>query len=1044
MLKPFSHILFRCPVQSLNEAFQLSSETKTIFREGLYLSSPEFWQAFQKRELLTGKEKEKLELSFAKYWLRSSVRCTPYGTFAGSAMASISSHDTNIILASDETHRRNLRLDMNYMAEIVNALVQMPEVRDQILFIPNNSLYPTAASFRYAEYSINNNIRSYQLTSVDRSPYLEKVLSCALRGTTLKDLAAILTNEEDVSQMEASEYINELWLSQLLIPLLEPTVTGAEPLVQVIAQLNELTGVDSILIKLKEIQTLLNNPEEGVDFYKRIEEKLGQLELGIKVPKNTVQADLYLNTHKAYFNENLITAIIQQAEDLKALSSQNKNAGLEDFKAKFYARYEDKEVPLAIVLDADLGIGYAGVNEHSAGAGEWIDGLVMAAGLGSEGGSAMGYLQQMSLAKYHDWIANDKPFIEITAEDIKSLKAHSKHYAFANSMFLMGSLLKREDKLDKEHFTFDVSSFGGPSAANLLGRFTHGDDQLCKLTKEMLEQEEAEHPDAIYAEIAHLPQARVGNILLRPVLRKYEIPYVGLSGVEKENQITIDDLYVSVQNGSVVLRSEKWNKRVIPRLSTAHNFGYNSLPVYKFLCDLQGQGVAYPNIWDWGNLSALKHLPRVVYKNLVLQKAIWKIEEQDIAELPEDKESYPDFFRNFCNKLKIPDRVVYKEGDNELLIFFTEKKGIELFLHYLKRYKNILVEEFLFTEENCVVHDKQGNPFTNELIIPLYNVASQIQGKAGIVNNITHSGRLDVQRSFTPYSQWLYFKVYCGAKSVEKILANTVLPFIEEGLRKVLFEKFFFIRYSDEGGGHIRIRFFNQDIEKQLPLYREFMRSLQPFVENGTVHKIMLDTYNRELERYMPELIEEAETLFYNDSLAVLQFINLLDGIDGEQYRMLFALRGVDMLLSDFDISLEEKGRLTKRLQEGFFKEFGAHPALQKQLNDRYRKHQQFFASHLNPDKDDEHGIDEAVEIFKIRSVINEITVKKILQHLDDTDDREKIYELLGSYIHMFINRLFIAQQRKYELVVYHFLERYYTSRIAITKKEKKHAVPVL
>ena len=36
----------------------------------------------------------------------------------------------------------------------------------------------------------------------------------------------------------------------------------------------------------------------------------------------------------------------------------------------------------------------------------------------------------------------------------------------------------------------------------------------------------------------------------------------------------------------------------------------------------------------------------------------------------------------------------------------------------------------------------------------------------------------------------------------------------------------------------------------------------------------------------------------------------------------------------------------------------------------------------------------------------------------------------------MFMNRLFIAQQRKYELVIYYFLEKYYTSAIATEKND--------
>jgi thiopeptide-type bacteriocin biosynthesis protein len=1042
MLSPFSHILFRSPVQSLKNAFKLSSNINPILAEGLYLSSPEFWQEFQKREHLKGKEKEKLELSFTKYWLRSSVRCTPYGTFAGSAMANISEQDSDLVLASGDTHRRNLRLDMNYMAEIVNALVQMPIVRKQILFVANNSLYATATAYRYAEYNIQNNTRSYQLTSVGQSSYLQNILNKAKEGATIKELAAILVREEGVSQEEATVYITELWLSQLLIPALEPTVTGAEPLDQIISHLEKLHGVDEILGRLKEIQQLLNHPQEGVDYYKKIETKLEQLDLGIKVPKNTVQADLFLNTTSAHVNKDLVAAIVNQAEDLKALARQSKNPELEDFKTRFYARYEEKMMPLAIVLDADLGIGYAGVGDQSAGAGEWVDGLAVMGGTGTSAGSNIDYLQQFSLSKYHDWLANNKMCIEISEEEIKAFKEQTKSFKFPVSMYLMGSLMKQNGELDKEHFHFDLSGFGGPSAANILGRFTHGDEQLCQLTRQILEHEELENPDAIYAEIVHLPQARIGNILLRPVLRKYEIPYVGLSGIEQENQINIDDLYVSVQNDEIKIFSKRLNKRIIPRLTTAHNFGYNSLPVYKFLCDLQSQGIAYPNVWNWGHLSILKHLPRVIYKNLILQKAIWKIEEKEIADLPTEDDQYAEYFKTFCSKLKMPQRVVYKEGDNELLIDFTEEKGIQLFLHYLKRYKHITLEEFLFTEDNCIIYDEQGNPFTNELIIPVYEEVKITEPTLSVpVKENTPFDNSKPQRSFSPYSEWLHFKVYCGAKSAEKILATIVLPFIEKGIMQKLFEQFFYIRYKDERGGHFRIRFYNTIIEKQLPLYQEFMKVVQSRIDDGTIEKIMLDTYNRELERYTPHLISQSETLFYHDSLAVLRFINLLDTVDGEQYRMLFALRGIDSLLTDFELSLEQRGALVRRLQENFFKEFGAHPALQKQLNDRYRKHQQFFISHLDPEKDREHEINEAATIFTIRSEMNKPVVEEIRNHLNETMQADKISDLLSSYIHMFMNRMFIAQQRKYELVVYHFLERYYTSRIAIAKKQK-NAIP--
>ncbi|WP_118952509.1 lantibiotic dehydratase [Taibaiella helva] len=1057
MLQHFSNILLRTPLQSLKLSYRPLSGTSPIFQEGLYLSSPEYWNEFLKRDELKGKDKEKLELSFAKYWLRSCSRCTPYGTFAGSLMVPVTDEDTNITLADNSTHMRRLRLDMNYLSGIIQMLEQQPELQEQLKFYTNNSLYELPDGFRYAEYTIDNNTRSYHLTSIEKTDYIKAVLERAQQGAGISGLAMLIRSMEDVTEEEAREFILSMIQSQLLISELEPCVTGKEPLDQLIDQLQAFTGVEEVLSKLKEIQAMIREPKEGVAYLREIEQRLKDLGLALEVPKNTLQTDLYLSVAQNSVSKDLIEAVVKQAEELTVLARQGKNGELEDFKKNFFNRYEEGEVPLAIILDADLGLGYAGVRDESAGGGPLVDDIGYAGGGG--GGGEFDYLQQYTLGKYNDYLKHKKPFIELKPEELKEFEGRIASFRFANSIHVMGSLMKKDGQLDPEHFSFDLSGMGGPSAGNLLGRFTSGSDALRDFTRKVLKAEETEHKDALYAEIAHLPQARIGNILLRPVLRGYEIPYIGKSGIDTEHQIPVEDLMVSVRNNEVILRSKKHNKRVIPRLTTAHNFGYRSLPVYKFLCDLQTQGLSYAGVWDWGNLAALKHLPRVVYKDLILYKATWKVEEKDIKDMPKEKEAQKAFLNKWREEANIPQQVVYKEGDNELLLDFGEEAGIELFLHYLKRYKNITIEEFLFTEENCIVTDGEGNPFTNEVIIPLSREPKKEEAapagkpkkgqekKEAAVEPAAATEPLaiaatagNVQKKFTPFSEWLYFKIYCGTKTAEKVLKENLLPFIESGLEEQLFEKFFFIRYRDDFS-HLRFRFYNSDPDRQLAVQKQLMLCLQPLLDSGMIDKVSVDTYSRELERYHHEFIEDAELLFHNDSLAILRFINLLEGAEGEQYRFLFAMRGIDILLSDFGLELEDKTELARQIQSGFFREFGGQAPLQKLLNDKYRKHQKSIFQHMDPSKDVENEIDEAVALFAIRSEENAPVIQRMKEKLKGADSRKLFFELLPSYIHMYMNRLFVAQQRKYELVIYHFLERYYSSQLSIQKKGKTDAV---
>lgn len=1043
MIKSYSFVLLRAPLQSLNLANDFSADRQTLLQEGIYLSSPEFWKELLKENDLTAKEKEKLELSFAKYWLRSCSRCTPYGTLAGVKLVAIKAEETNLQLEHPDQHIRSVRLDMNYLNEIITYLNTVPEIVRQLKFFTNNSLYELPDSYRYATYSLIDTQRVYELTSIEKTNYITDILLAAQKGATLESLAQILKNHENISLEEAAGFIADMVDSQLILSDLEPCVTGKDPLDVLIEQLETLQHVDDLLLKLKEVQQLIKNPLAGVGYYEKIEAQLKALDFPIQIPANLLQTDLFFAAKAQTIDQSIIDRILKQTEDLYALSLSGEGRDLNHFKNKFSARYEFEEIPLALALDAELGIGYAGSDQSSAGENRLVENLILK-GPAAAKTINFDYIQEFVLNKHNDYLQHQKTAIEITEEELKAFKPKVANYKFSNSLHLMGSLLKSDGKLDAENFIFELFSFGGTSSGNLLSRFAHGDQQLCDFTKDILKEEEKEFPDHIYADIVHLPQARVGNVLLRPLLRNYEIPYIGKSGLAAENQIPVADIMVCVKNNKVLLRSKRHNKYIIPRLTSAHNFSTRSLPVYKFLCDLQTQGQAQPDAWNWGVLSSLTYLPRVVYKNIIVRKARWILKKEDLKAIPKEKNEYLNYCQALRTQYQIPQKVAYVEHDNKLLIDLGQQTGADLFVHYLKRYESVQLEEFLFTDENCIVYDTNGNPHTNELIIPL-NRAQETPDrgltKGAVKGEITSPNTETlVKRKFSPLSEWLYFKIYCGPTVAEKILKNELLEFVENGIRQNLFEKFHFIRYIDESF-HIRVRFYNSDLTKQLNVHQQFMETLEPLLANNLISKVVLDTYSRELERYGASIIEEVESLFFNDSLAVLKFARLLDSPELEEYRFLFALRGADMLLTDFGYTTLAKKQLLKRLQSGYFREFGSDPNLQKQLNEKYRQKQKSIFSHMNADLDELNEIEEAVAVYQKRSAMNTLIEQAILLKSGNQTPSD---ELMESLLHMYLNRLLVNNPRKHELVIYHFLEKYYSSQVAISTHVPQLAVTQL
>src|SRR5262249_52939312 len=139
-------------------------------------------------------------------------------------------------------------------------------------------------------------------------------------------------------------------------------------------------------------------------------------------------------------------------------------------------------------------------------------------------------------------------------EDLRALEAEGPRPPLPDALCAVATLAARSaEALDRGEFTYHLASAFGPSGVTLLGRFAHADRALEERVREHLREEEALRKDAVFAEVVHLPEGRLGNVIFRPVLRGHEIPFLGRSGGGLP--IPITDLLVSVEAGRIVLRS---------------------------------------------------------------------------------------------------------------------------------------------------------------------------------------------------------------------------------------------------------------------------------------------------------------------------------------------------------------------------------------------------------------------------------------------------------------------------------------------------------
>ena len=1040
--------LLRMPVVSVENILSLNKDLKekpleicmkeifsqSFYQEAIYVASPELFQEFQKWQdgtLTNEKEVSKLTISLYKYYVRMCSRCTPYGLFAGSALGSISEKSTEISFDEFQKYHKHSRLDMNYVAELTEYITNIPEVKSQLKYYLNSSLYKVGNAYRYAQYRLKNKHRSYFLTSIQSSKYLEKAVQNAQNGFSWSELADSLV-DRNVNQATAISFVEKLIRSQILVSELEPTVTGEEFFKVLINRLKSISGAKNIVEKLNIIQQLLDKKSDDLFRYKAIKIAIDE-NFKTTSSKDLVQTDLFFKTTQNNLSAKIAQRLTEQLESLLKLRRKFENANLSSFQKAFSERYEEQEIPLLIALDSESGIGYGKLQKGRGANLPLVDNVIIDKKEIDNKKIKWNAISDLVLKKYEEAIATKSNSVTLTQADIDSVteKDKSETWGLPARSFLFGSLISNSQaKMDEGDFKFYMKAFSGPSSGNLLARFCHGDKQLTEKVRQILQQEQAEYPNTILAEVIHLPESRVGNILMRPTLREYEIPYLGHSSVEKDKQIDLDDLRVSVQYGKIRLRSKRLNKYVIPRLTTAHNYA-RGLSIYKFLCDLQFQNINMDIYWNWGVMENKPFLPRVEFENMILSPAKWNVKKQEEFSKNANEALIDSSVKAIISQQNLPQSCLIAEGDNELLIDIGTSIGRKIFYEKLSQ-SDVIIHEFLSIPNDCYI-ENEGQKFCNEVIIPINYTKKKIGSTISKIETKT----IQIQRTFNVGSEWLFVKLYGGVKSLDKILSDDILPLTNELLEEGIIEKWFFIRYEDTDK-HLRIRFYHGNkpdfIGKVLSRLHEVLKD---YLNEGIIFKIQADTYQREIERYGNETMELSESVFFHDSKAIASVLSLIEGDAGEKYRWMFGLRGIDMLLDDFGYNMQAKAKLMADIKEGFFQEFGGSDKLKHQLNDKYRSERESIEKILDAQQDTEE-IEPAIVFFKERSealkLINvEINNLQVFNNQIYSHDR-----LLQSYVHMTMNRLFVTDNRKHELVIYHFLDKYYQSKMARLSKANK------
>ncbi|HWM84571.1 MAG TPA: lantibiotic dehydratase [Kofleriaceae bacterium] len=996
-----------------------------------------------------GERGAKVERALVRYLARMSGRATPFGLFAAVSAGEITDSG-GVALEVGEASRVS-RLDAAYLHRLARHLVGAVEVR----WTASSTLFSLLGEHRWQRWSEAGGMRVYAGAARACETAVDAVLARA-NGATRAELAAACAA---AGGADCERLVDELIAGQALEADLEPPITGPEPLDWLVHRLGGDVGRD-----LERVAGALADADRAPvgDAAARaaLDESVRRLPLAAKDP---VQVELRGAARVARIDRSIAAALGRGVEVLARLAGPGPDP-LARFRESWRRRFEDFEsprfVPLVDALDPDSGIGLDGPQGRPS---SWLTGL----GLPRAAPPAVSWSarDRMLLDRLLDAAASGAREIALDDGDLAALPPGPE---LPDSLTAIATLVPAGD--DGAGLRIVLHHARGPSALRLIGRFA-GDRAIRPWAEELAWREQTADPDALFAEIAHVPAGPPTLMLSlqqRPLLRGHEIAFAGRSGAEPERQIPLSDLLVTVVGGvgggRTILWSRRLDRRIVPRLASAHRYEYRDThaPYYRFLNAVQNEGIAPPYLaWTWGPLAA-RFTPRVRHGPVVLALAEWRLSGDEVAGL--DRPGAAGQMRAVGQLREVRglprwvSLVDTDRPDNVLLVDLENSLCVDSLVQKVRAGTAVLREVLPVVEEQVV--RGPGGGYAHEIAVPFLRSGSGSGAFSGTgtgtgVGSGMGSGsgspearglrseaspgssspearglrsEASLRRFFPPGSEWLSLVVEMAPVHMDRLLVGELAPVARRARADGDAESWFFLRLSFPVP-QLRVRL--QGRPAALAHVRDRLDQAIGRAADR-IWRASYTTYEPEVERYGGAAgMAAAHRLFEADSDAVVELLAGLDDLADEPVRWELALAGMDRLLADLDFSPAAKLAILERIAARWRAEFAVDAAAEEHLRSRFRRDrvrlEQLLGGAAPANPALRHGL-AALDRRSPRSAAAGVELRDLAAAGALTAPPELLAE---SFLHMHAIRMSVRYSRRHELIVYELLRRLYRSQVA-------------
>jgi lantibiotic biosynthesis protein len=952
------------------------------------------------------------QIALVRYLSRMASRPTPFGLFAACGVGTIATR-TSLSVPPPGSWRRTTTLDGGYLEALLVALCDSPELRDRLTLRPNATITRVAGRLRFTRWRPAGDGRRHHVAEVRPTIELERALDAARGGACVPDIAAGVA-APGPAQPRQLDFVRALLKAQILVADLQLQLTGATPLDALIVDLEDVGGAGATPGLLRAVGDVLGRLDDadgapGPLSHDQMEDMLAQLRLAA-VPAQPCHVVLSLPQGDSSLARTTAGEIERGVRLLARIAPAAAPGELAEFVSAFGERYGRREVSLAEALDDRIGVGFGAAQPDRS---VLLDGLIRSDEPATLPPSTRRDTALLELVLRAAESGSHE--LNLTPDDIEALAAESPRplpASFAAVVSLANTARGPRILLD---------ACAGPSGLQALGRFCHADPDLAELVRRHLEAEAALDPEAVFAEIVHLSGGSDVNFLARPLLREWEIEWLGRSGAAPDRRLPISDLLVSVRDDQVVLTSRRLSRRVIPRLTTAHNWPRRTPAVYRFLCSLQAQNRAGALTWDWGQFLDATFLPRVRCGRLVFARARWLLRA---SELPRSDAEPWRAVQAVRARRGLPRWVAAIEDDNELVVDLDNVLSVESFAQLLRKRGRTVVTEMFPGPDDLVAHGGDG-PYVHQLIVPFIakpNPAPE-PARAPAVNSAAGSR---LPRVFAPCGEWVALELTSGPGVADRLLLEMVGPLVGTLLADGATDCWYFTRSNQHSPG-ITVR-AHGDPDLLVPALRGLAAQA---LDVGTARDTSFRTHVQQAGT--GEAVDgptTSERLAQADSSCALELLSLLGLADRRRDdRWRICLVGVDRWLRDVGLDLDQRLAHARAMSRTLARDQRLADDARHRLGERFRTERPVLGRLLaDPQAGD--PLAPAIAILDRRSARTAPIIAELADAGDRTQDGGAQHELAAAVVCGWVNRVMRSRDRAHEWAIYELLRRSYEASV--------------